>query len=57
MGQFRLFARFDINSFFALAEREGIKMTWITGKAAEEIKRGKISERIRDRLAHGEFER
>src|SRR5439155_1503509 len=46
MGRFRLFAQFDIDAFFALAEREGIEMTWITGKAAEELKRRKISERI-----------
>ncbi len=46
MGRFRLFVQFDIEAFFALAEREGIKMSWITGKAAEKLKRDKISARI-----------
>jgi hypothetical protein len=46
MGRVRLFAQFDIDAFFVLADHERIKMRWITGKAAEELKRRKISERI-----------
>jgi len=37
-GRIRLFAQFDLERFFELARREGIKMTWITGKEAEGIK-------------------
>jgi hypothetical protein len=37
-GRIRLFAQFDLNAFFALAAQEGIKMSWIKGKEAEELK-------------------
>jgi hypothetical protein len=46
MGDFSVFAQFDLEAFFELAGQEGIKMTWITGKAAEELKKLKISARI-----------
>ncbi len=43
-GQIRLFAQFDMEAFFKVAEAEGIKMTWIVGKEAEKLK--KFSARI-----------
>jgi len=46
IGEYRVFAQFDIEAFFRLAEQHGIKMTWVTGKMAEELKRLKISEVI-----------
>lgn len=38
MGRIRIFVQFDFGAFFQVAEADGVKMTWITGKDAEEIK-------------------
>lgn len=46
MGKVALFAQFDMEAFFRFAAEEGIQITWITGKAAEELKKLKISDRI-----------
>jgi hypothetical protein len=37
-GRIRLFAQFDVESFFELAAEENIKMTWVKGREAEELK-------------------
>jgi hypothetical protein len=39
MGRVQIFVQFDFEAFFRLAESHGIKITWITGKQAEEIKK------------------
>ena len=39
MGRIRLFAQFDVEGFFRFAAKEDIKMRWVTGKEAEEIKK------------------
>jgi hypothetical protein len=46
MSRIRLFILFDFPAFFTIAAASGIKMSWITGKEAEEIKRRKSSQRI-----------
>jgi len=46
VGDIRVFAQFDMAAFFAFAARDGIQITWITGKEAERLKRMKISHRI-----------
>lgn len=44
MGRIRIFAQFNLESFFALAGEAGIKMNWIVKKEAESFK--KLSQRI-----------
>lgn len=44
MERIRIFAQFDMNAFFKLAAADGIKMSWIVGKDAQELK--KLSERL-----------
>lgn len=46
MGDIRVFAQFDALAFFALAAEEGIKLSWVTGKLAERLKKEKMSHRI-----------
>jgi hypothetical protein len=43
-GRVRAFAQFDYGRFFDIAAKRGIKMSWMTGKDAESIK--KLSMRI-----------
>lgn len=43
-GRIRLFIQFDMKVFFELAEESGVKMTWVTGKETEELR--KVSSRI-----------
>ena len=43
-GRIRIFIQFDLERFFLLAEAENIKMTWVRGKDADELKG--ISRRI-----------
>jgi hypothetical protein len=38
MGRIRLFVQFDVEAFFRLAAKENIKMRWIVGKEAEDIR-------------------
>jgi hypothetical protein len=46
VGEIRVFAQFDMEEFFAFAARDGIKITWVTGKHAERLKKEKVSQRI-----------
>jgi hypothetical protein len=39
LGRIRLFAYFDMDAFFRLAQAADISCSWITGKDAEEIKK------------------
>ena len=43
VGDIRIFAQFDAASFFSLAAEEGIKLTWVTGKRADKLKKEKLS--------------
>jgi hypothetical protein len=38
-GRLRIFVQFDLDGFFKLAAEHGIKMSWVSGKEAEKIKR------------------
>ena len=42
-GEVRIFAQFDADAFFALAAKEGITLSWVTGKQAEELKKKNLS--------------
>jgi len=45
-GDVRIFAQFDIDAFFALAAKEGIQLSWVTGNQAEKLKKEKLSRQI-----------
>ena len=45
-GDVRIFAQFDADAFFALAAREGIQLSWVTGRQAEKLKKEKLSRQI-----------
>ena len=46
LGDIRVFAQFDLREFFAYAAREGIEITWVTGRSAERLKQRKLAYRI-----------
>jgi hypothetical protein len=37
-GRLRLFAQWDIEAFFRLAESEGFKLSWVTGKESDDLR-------------------
>jgi len=39
MGRIRLFAQFDIEAFFKLVEASGLRVRWVVGKEAEELRK------------------
>lgn len=46
VGDVRIFAQFDANAFFALAAKEGIQLSWVTGRQAEILKKERVSREI-----------
>jgi hypothetical protein len=45
-GDIRIFAQFDADAFFALAAKEGIRLSWVIGKQADKLKTDKLSHQI-----------
>lgn len=43
VGNVRIFAQFDLQAFFDFAARDGVQLSWVTGKEAERLKQQKLS--------------